>query len=193
MYTFVKRNTKIILTLAEELIFFPSAAFEMYAEVCPAFYVDCISLYPVLVRFLCRAVPQEAMGIFGFWHLQFLASLFIMCRVISWGTPKLKVFESFIKCLISCDSCLLMSVYQKGASQKEQTFQVLVVWVQISFKPMAFSGRGDTLLTYLFSFCSPVIRWRVSTWPTVMLEWMAINSSGGIDSYRHWVRQCSIV
>lgn len=53
IYTFVKRNTKIKLTEAEDHIFFPSASFEMYAEVCPASYVGCISLCPVLVRFLC--------------------------------------------------------------------------------------------------------------------------------------------
>lgn len=77
-----KRNTKIILTEGEDPIFFLSPSFEMYAELYPAFYVGYISLCPVLVRFLCCAVPQEAMDIFGVWHLQFLASLFIMCRFI---------------------------------------------------------------------------------------------------------------
>lgn len=50
----------------------------MYAEVCPASYVDYISSYPVLLQFLCCPVPvqpQEAMGIFWAWHLQFLASV----------------------------------------------------------------------------------------------------------------------
>lgn len=96
IYIFVKRNTKIILSEAEDHILFPNTSFEMYAEVCPASYVDCISLCPVLVQFLCCAIPQEAMGSFWVWQLQFLASLFIMCRFINRGTPKPKVFESHV-------------------------------------------------------------------------------------------------
>lgn len=141
---FAKRNTRIFLTQVEDHIFFPSASFEMYGEVCPACYVGCISLRPVLVRFLCCAVPQEAMGIFGVWHLQFLANLFIMCKFINWGTPKSKVFESYVECLISCDSCLLMSVHQKGVSQK----------VQVNSRAHGFSKKGKYLLAYLFSSCT---------------------------------------
>jgi len=50
----------------------------MYAEICPAYYVDCISLCPVLLQFLRCPVPvhpQEAKGIVWAWHLQFLASV----------------------------------------------------------------------------------------------------------------------
>lgn len=41
-----------------------------------------------------------------------------------------------------------MSVHQEGLSQKEQTFQVLFVWVQVGSKTHDFFklGREDTFL-----------------------------------------------